>query len=492
MHMPEGTEARAATDAGVVVGSAVAGLRVWRGIPYARPPLGPDRFRPPAPPRPWAGSRRADQFGPVAPQVATHPLLAEEGPQSEDCLTVNIWAPAAAGPHPVLVWIHGGALVTGSGRRATYDGTSFAAHGVVLVTLNYRLGPLGFLYLDAVGGAAFEGSGNVGLLDQVAALEWVQRNIAAFGGDPDRVTVAGESAGALSIATLMAMPAARGLFHQAILESFIPVHRDRDQAARDTEELLGQLHLAGDPVGGLQRLPVQDLLAAYQRGVAWPTVDGATLLAPLWEAVASGRIATVPMLIGSNRDEIRLWGGLDPQWHTEDASALLALFERTWGPLSPEERARYVAGKAGPDLFDALMHAGTVRAFQFPAQRLAAAASRQAPTWAYRFDWPSTAFDGRLKASHAMELPFVFNTWEVPGTELLTGAGADRPKLARQMHQAWVAFATRGDPNTPELPPWPAYEEERRSTMLFGSKSRVVEDPDAPDRELQEQLLMQR
>ncbi len=126
------------------------------------------------------------------------------------------------------------------------------------------------------------------------------------------------------------------------------------------------------------------------------------------------------------------------------------------------------------------------------AQRLAAAAARQAPTWAYRFDWPSTAFDGRLKASHAMELPFVFNTWEVPGTELLTGAGADRPKLARQMHQAWVAFATRGDPNTPELPPWPAYEEERRSTMLFGSKSRVVEDPDAPDRELQEQLLMQR
>lgn len=481
--MSDLAKARALTDVGRLQGERHGDLNIWRGVPYAKPPVGPLRFAPPEPPEPWSGLRDAIHFGAVAPQVPSHPLLAEDGPQSENCLTLNVWAPASPGPHPVLVWIHGGALVTGSGRRPTYDGTSFAHHGVVLVTLNYRLGPLGFLHLrDA------PGSANAGLLDQVAALAWVQRNISAFGGDPDRVTAAGESAGALSIATLLCMPAARGLFHQAILESFIPVYRNRAQAEQDTRAFLDRLAIRGDPLPALRRLPVETLLASYQRGVAWPTVDGTTLPQALWEAVASGGSMKVPMLVGSNKDEIRLWSALDPAWHTEDAEKFVALFEQTWGPINPAERAHYVAGRSGSDLFDSLIRLGTMRAFAFPAQRLAAAQAQDTPTWVYRFDWESTAFDGRLKACHAMELPFVFNTWETPGTELLTGTRPDRPRLAHQMHQAWIAFAEHGDPNTPALPHWPRYDATTRPTMLFAGESQVAKDPDGAERRLQEQL----
>ena len=482
--MSDHLAARALTDAGWLQGEHGRDVNVWRGVPYARPPVGALRFHRPEPPEPWVGVRDARQFGAVAPQVPSHPLLAEDGPQSEDCLTLNVWSPASPGPHPVLVWIHGGALVTGSGRRPTYDGTSFARHGVILVTLNYRLGPLGFLHL----GEAAAGSANLGLWDQVAALTWVQRNIGALGGDPGRVTVAGESAGALSIATLLCMPAARGLFQQAILESFIPVYRDRAQADRDTQAVLARLEIRGDAVPALQALPVATLLAAYQRGVAWPTVDGTTLPQGLWETVASGRAMTVPLLVGSNKDEVRLWSALDPAWHTDDPNRLVALFEQTWGPITAAEHAHYVAGRAGPALFDGLMQLGTMRAFQFPVQRLAAAQAHEAPTWVYRFDWESTAFGGRLKACHAMELPFVFNTWAVPGTELLTGSSPDRARLADQMHQAWIAFAQHGDPNTPELPPWPPYDAGERPTMLFAGQSRVAKDPDATDRHLQERL----
>ncbi len=477
-------QARALTAAGRLQGEHGRDVNVWRGVPYARPPVGPLRFAPPEPPQPWSGVRDATHFGAVAPQVPSHPLLAEDGPQSEDCLTLNVWAPASPGPHPVLVWIHGGALVTGSGRRPTYDGTSFARHGVVLVTLNYRLGPLGFLYL----GEAAPGSANVGLLDQVAALTWIARNIGTFGGDPGRVTVAGESAGALSVATLLCMPAARGLFQQAILESFIPVYRDRAQADRDTRQVLDRLAIRGDALSALRATPVETLLAAYQRGVAWPTVDGTTLPQTLWETIASGRSMKVPLLVGSNKDEIRLWSALDPAWHTDDPKKLVALFEQTWGPITAVEHTHYVAGRGGPDLFNGLMQLGTMRAFQFPAQRLAAAQAHEAPTWVYRFDWESPAFDGRLKACHAMELPFVFNTWDAPGTELLTGSSPDRSHLADQMHQAWIAFAQHGDPNTPALPLWPPYDAVERPTMLFASQSRVAEDPDAAARQLQEQL----
>ena len=484
VRMSDPLAARALTDAGLLQGEHASDVNVWRGVRYAAPPVGALRFRPPMPPESWVGVRDATKFGAVAPQVPSHPLLAEGGPQSEDCLTLNVWAPTSPGPHPVLVWIHGGALVTGSGRRPTYDGTSFARHGIVLVTLNYRLGPLGFLHL----GEAPEGSGNLGLLDQVAALWWVKRNIRALGGDPGRVTVAGESAGALSIATLLCMPAARGLFHQAILESFIPVYRDRAQAGRETQDVLARLAIRRDTLSALQAVPVETLLSAYQKAVAWPTVDGTTLPQTLWAAVASGKIMKVPLLVGSNKDEIRLWGALDPSWRTDDPQKLVALFENTWGPITPPEHACYVAGRAWPDVYDGLMQLGTMRAFQFPAHRLAAAQARMAPTWAYRFDWESTAFDGRLKACHTMELPFVFNTWDVPGTELLTGLSPDRPRLADQMHRAWIAFAQWGDPNTPELPTWSPYDAGKRPTMLFAGECRVADDPDAAGRHLQEQL----
>src|SRR5579884_3451573 len=375
------------TKYGKVEGTRQGAVAVWRGIPFAQAPVGALRFRPPQPPQPWAGVRPATEFGPACPQ-----------PQAEDCLTLNVWSPAADGARrPVMVWIHGGGFTGGTGRSPTYDGASFAARGdLVMVTINYRLGILGFLHLAAVGGEAYAASGNCGLLDQIAALEWVRDNIAAFGGDPARVTVFGESAGGMSVGALMAAPAAQGLFQRAILQSGAGHHAlSREAAAANTARALAELGIAKENLAALHELPVarlievQTKLAVAGRGglICQPVVDGVALKERPVDAIGHGSAAGVATLIGTNRDENRLFTAMAPGGASEEA-----LQRRAASQIGEEKAAKLLEGyrQANSDAstVDLLHDIMTDFMFRIPAVRVA---ERQAalgtPVWSYRFDW---------------------------------------------------------------------------------------------------------
>ncbi len=487
------------TRYGKVRGSDQRAVSVWKGIPFARPPVGELRFRPPLPPEAWAGIRDASEFGAVAPQAVLRegsPLgnRLTPGQESEDCLYLNVWSPGADGKkRPVMVWIHGGAFTMGSGSTPLYDGTSFAEQGdVVVVTLNYRLGALGFLYLDELAGEQYRGSGNNGLLDQVAALQWVHDNIEAFGGDPNTVTVFGELAGAMSVGTLPGMPVAKGLFRRAILQSGAASSvRNKEAAARVAREYLDALGLQKNEAGALVRQPLADLLAAQasvlgkQRGVLafGPVVDDATLPQSPVEAIAAGSVADVAVLVGTNHDEMRLFNAANP---TEPDERVL---KRIFGNAADEVVATYRSDRPGEPLSDIWSAIQTDQVFRIPAIRLAELQARQnAPVWMYRFDWATPVFGSRLGAAHALELPFVWNNFDKSGMKPLLG-DAPPQELAERMQAVWIAFARTGNPNTPELPAWPAYDVEQRATLLFNIQCQVVNDPDAAERRMWESYL---
>ncbi len=464
----------------------------WRGVPYAAPPTDRRRFRPPEPAAPWDGIRDATRFGPAAPQPRS-PLQGlvggQPGATDEDCLYLNVFAPAdPAGLLPVMVWIHGGAFIGGSGSARWYDGGQFAADGaVVVVTFNYRLGVLGFL------------EGNCGMLDQLAALRWVQDNIAAFGGDPTRVTVFGESAGAMSIGLMLAMPAARGLFHGAILQSgAASAYRTRDEAATVTEQVLGHFGGSVDDLATSPVAPILDAQAAVTGGSDAgsylsfrPVADGIDIPERPDRIVAAGRGLDVPVLIGTNRDEMTLFLSFDPGMASLggdelDRRAAAMIGARRWAAMG----AHYRAAHPTDDPAAFLSAVATDVVFRIPALRVAEGQSgaggerRRAPVWMYRFDWPSPAAGGRLGATHGLDIPFVWNLMDFPGVDLFTGDAPGRRPLAEAMHAAWLAFATSGDPTTPLLPAWPAYQPPRRATMLFDAECSLVDDPNGSEREL--------
>jgi para-nitrobenzyl esterase len=450
-------------------------------------------LRPPGPAPSWTGERDASRFAAVAPQsrdprVAVMSGINDKIAMSEECLALNVFAPAAvASPRPVVVWIHGGAFVMGSGSTPLYNGASFATrHDLVVVTINYRLGVLGFLYLGEHGGAA---EGNYALLDQIAALRWVRDNIAAFGGDPGDVTVMGESAGAVSVATLLAMPAARGLFHRAILESgasglAVPTRDDAVALAASVIEQLGDVSPFDAPVDRL--IAIQDQVAR-DRGLAafMPYVDGVTVPRAPIEVVREGAAAQIPILLGSNRDEWTLFAVF------LGAASMEAIKIPVRAKLGDAELARVIgvyrdarADRSEPAAWIDLI--GDI-AFRIPMIRLAEAqAACGAPVWMYRFDWASPAFEGRLGAAHALELPFVWNKLDLPVSAILLGGdvGGATAALATAMHDAWAAFIRGGEPAAAGLPPWPRYDEPRRATMLFDRASSVADDPGAATRAL--------
>lgn len=487
-------------ETGRLRGTRRGAVSSFRGIPYAAPPVGTGRFAPPLPPAPWTGERDAAAAGPAAPQNPSmlERLLGSERELVTDeaaCLTCNVWTP---GPdhelRPVLVWIHGGAFVTGSGSVPWYDGSRLAEAGdVVVVTLNYRLGALGFLHLAELGGEPFAGSGNVGLLDQVAALRWVQRNIAAFGGDPDTVTVFGESAGGMSVGCLLGMPAARGLFHRAVPQSGAASNVRSSQAATQTAELfLHELGVDHTDVSALRALPVDRILAAQAsvaarsgpRGLPFqPVLDGTVLARPPLEVVADGGAHGVALLAGTTTDEMRLFTAFDPSLAELDAEGLERRLEGLLGERAHEALSVYAAGLPGARPADVWAAVLTDSVFRQPAIRLAEAhAAHDARTWMYRFGYPSPAFGGSLGACHAIEIPFVFDNLDAPGASLLTGDGDDRHALARATSRAWLAFARHGDPNHDGLPEWPAYDGERRATMLLEVPPRISDDPEQAQR----------
>ncbi len=459
-------------------GGGARPVTAWLGVPYARPPIGPLRLRAPVAPEPWTGVRDATRYGHAAPQLATdspvaEPMVGKCG-TSEDCLYLNVWSPAPDGAHrPVLVWIHGGAFMMGTG--ATYNGAELAAMGdIVVVTINYRLGVLGFVGF----GALFDGfDDNVGLLDQQAALAWVRDHIAAFGGDPDRVTVAGESAGAVAVSLLMlgARPLFRGAIAQSGAVSLIAGPEAGRTNARRYADALGVTAATADR---LREIPVDQLVAAHQRVMlsnldtvtSRPYLDGKVLPATIGELFGHP-LADVPLLLGSNHDEATLFALI--KMMPTDRTGVEELVRKRL----PADRVGPVLAAYAPDRAGALLLARDA-VFTMPMIRLAE--RHHAPTWMYRFDWPTPAFGGVLGAMHALE---IFLMWMDPqrrGTQVVLG-GPPSPELlalADRMKRYWIAFVRDGDPGAS----WPRYDTRTRTTKLFHLEDKLVDDPEGARR----------
>ena len=475
--------------AGDLRGTDENGITVFRGVPYAAAPVDSLRFSPPQPVPAWHGVRDATEDGPIPPQGRSrlaHIMGDFERPQSEDCLTLNIWTPAPDSiKRPVLVWIHGGAFSSGAGSLTWYSGERFAANGdMVVVSINYRLGALGFLYLPGVS------DGNLGLLDQVAALRFVRDNIAAFGGDPDNVTVVGQSAGAASIAILMTMPAARGLFRRAILQStpFGRMSRKLEDAHQIGGRLLEVLGLKAEEAEKLKSLPFAQLLTA-QSEVArlekkfadalapfWPVIDGRIYPGEVTPALKAGAGAEIDTMIGTTREEMAAFYCIDKDVESAKPSAIegvfASMFKDGHRPYY-DEIARMRASSTNAALLGDLMSDAM---FRVGSLRMAEARADQArPAYVYQFDWQSPA---GFESCHCLEIPFVFNNFASwTNSPMLRGAKPVETKgLAEAMHGAWIAFARTGKPDHPRLPAWPPYRREDRMTMRFDSVIGPVSD----------------
>jgi para-nitrobenzyl esterase len=492
---------RVTTVQGTVEGTTEPGYERFLGIPYAQAPVGRLRFRAPEAPLAYRGTFVADTFGPHAPQPFStmEHFLGEGAPivtSEAECLRLNVWTPSSNdAQRPVMVWIHGGAFVSGSSTTPWYDGERFAVdHDVVVVSLNYRLGVLGFTYLGDAIGPELGGSGSLGVQDAVAALRWVRENIAHFGGDPNNVTIFGESAGAMSVGTLLAMPEARGLFHKAILQSGAANSvKNTDTATRHAKELFSLLGLDDVTLDALQKLPIEALIEAHQalttaharEGlISAPVVDGTVLDRPPLEAVEEGAASDVPLLIGTNRDEWRLFGLFDPVFMATDEKGLASALDALLADHAEVAIATYRQrlGDVSPAVLLASVMSDSI--FRVPAIRLAEAQHRAGGSaWMYLFTWEVPEAKNGLGSCHALELPFVFNTLDKPAAELFVGHDAP-PELARDLNATWAAFARFGDPGRGAFGEWPAYDPIDRTTMVINVESRVQRDPLGEERVL--------
>ena len=495
------------TASGRLRGAFEAGVHSFKGVPYGASTGGHNRFMPPQPPLAWSGVRDALAYGSRAWQLPNRPkrravletLLgpADTMPESEDCLTLNLWTPGLGdgGKRPVMVWLHGGAFAYGSGNRAVTDGANLARRGdVVVVNVNHRLNIFGFLHLADIGGAEWAHSGNAGMLDIVAALRWVRDNIAAFGGDPGNVTIFGESGGGGKVSVLLAMPEARGLFHRAVIQSGAAIRvSTRERANALAEAALQQLGLGAADCARLQTLPAEQVLAAIApaaravRRTRWPlldrydfgpVVDGNDLPQHPADPEAPAVADDIPLMVGGTREESAFFLADDDEvWNrtlTEadlrtrvaavaggETEALLAAYRGALPQASPADRL--VAALTGSNFW--------VRSVLL-AERYAA--RRKTPVYMYSLDWQSPAHDGRMKAHHAMDLPFVFDNTAVPDT---TAGAAGARELAARISDTWIAFARHGTPNNTAVPLWAAYTAEERATMVFDDECRIARDP---------------
>jgi para-nitrobenzyl esterase len=487
---------------GKVRGTVAGGIHAFKGIPYGASTGGANRFLPAQPVAPWAGTRDALAYRGQAPQSPARVKRraemdnilgpADSTPEVEDCLTVNVWTPGLDGKRPVMVWLHGGAFAYGSGNRAVTDGANLAKRGdVVVVSVNHRLNICGYLHLDDIGGERFAGSGNAGSLDMIAALRWVRDNIAAFGGDAGNVTIFGESGGGGKVSALLVMPAAKGLFHRAVIQSGAAVRfttRERANALAGAvvkqlgvsdpskladvllDKLLGTI-VPASRAAGPRAFP---LLDRYDFG---PVVDGAAVTQHPAEPTTSSLGDDIPLMIGGTAREASLFLDDDAVWHRSlsedqlrervaavagpDTDAALALYRERLPGANPGDRL--IAALTGSNF--------SVRTWLYAERR---AARGGAPVYHYSLDWASPFAGGRMGAHHAMDLPFVFDTTDVP----LSTKGADgAPELAAAMSATWAQFARIGKPDNAAIPAWPAYTPAERATMVFDTRCRVVDDP---------------
>jgi para-nitrobenzyl esterase len=484
--------------AGKIRGQVTAnGVVAFKGIPYAAPPVGDLRFQPPQPAKPWSGTLRALDYGKA--EIQPRNAIAGTAPQqqSEDCLFLNVWAPKLdSRRRPVMVWIHGGGFKNGSGSDPLYDGSNLARRGDVdVVTINYRLGPFGFLYLGGVGGTAYAQSGNLGLLDQVAAVKWVRDNIGAFGGDPSNVTIFGESAGGMSVCALLGMPEAKGLFRHAIAESGAAnMVRDTATASVITS---GFMTAAGaTDVNALKALSARQMVAAESKMVSpsaqsefvfGPVVDGAALPQPPLQTIAAVGASGVDLMIGTNHDEIRLWTLAAPAVARLPLGVLASYIPTVQGACNATApgstgavAASYQSRMPGASDGDVSMAVLTDSIFRVPSIRVAEAQSPgQSNTWMYMFSWPSPETPS-VGACHAIELPFVFGNFNGQ-VERLVGTSPPQA-LSNTIQDAWAAFARTGNPNKAGVPAWKAYETGTRATMVFNTTTSQQDDPAGQDR----------
>lgn len=466
---PARAEAPVVTSpAGTVEGLIQNGVRVFRGIPFASPPIGSMRWKPPVEAAKWAGVRKATNFGPacVQPRARNAGIYTNEiGAMSEDCLTLNIWAPEGAKKLPVIVWIHGGALVGGYSHEGMYDGARMAARGdVIVVSINYRLGILGYLAHPELSAESTEGiSGNYGLLDQIAALRWVQRNIEAFGGDPDNVTAAGESAGALSVMYLMASPRARGLFHKAVAQSAYMITTPELKLAKHGlpsaetagAQIMGAVG-AGD-LAGLRAMDAEKLTvdAATKGYGPWGAVDGKILPRQLVETWDRGEQAKVPVLAGFNSGEVRSLPVLLPP-APANAAAYEAAIRAAYGDLADPFLRLYPAS----NLREAMLATTRDALYGWTSMRLAIGQSAIGQSaYLYLFDhgYPAADENG-LHAFHAAEIPYVFGTagQTPPYWPKIPDGVVDR-RLSDAMLSYWASFARNGTPRAKGQPDWQPY-----------------------------------
>lgn len=497
-------ETRSGWIEGAVEEAEGGALRVFRGVPYARPPVGALRWAPPAPEAAWRGVREALAFGPSGPQRPSvlMRMLGMDGPgHDEDCLTLCVWTPAPVegGPdgarRPILVWLHGGAFAAGGCALPIYEGAALARRGdVVVVTVQYRLGALGWLALPELLDAGEVGA-NFGLLDQIAALGWVREHAERLGGDPERITVFGESAGAMSIGALLGAPAARGLFARAVLQSGAA----HNVTPRAGAERIGAIFRAALGEGAadlaaLRALPVDAILDAQQRAAdeSWRHVEGlafqpvceegaaaAVLPRPPLAAIADGAAREIALLAGTNRDEWNLFALADQKLAALDDDGFVRRLLRAppRGAGDPEAFARralagYRAARPEATPRELWLALQTDRVFRIPALRLLEAQRAHQPRcFAYLFTWRSPALDGRLAACHALEVPFVFGRLHDPRAAQLVGEGPDAQRLSEHMMDAWLAFARDGDPG------WPAWDDAKRATMVLGRECLLESDP---------------
>ena len=461
-------------DTGLLTGATHDGVDVYKGIPYAAPPVGALRWRAPQPAAVWAGIRIADRFGFTCVQVQRPSgpgNIVKPEDMSEDCLTLNVFRPqGATGPLPVMVWIHGGGFTVGSSSVPSYDGEAFARDGVVLVSINYRLGRLGVFAHPALTAENADGGrlANYGLMDQIAALKWVARNIAAFGGDPKNVTIFGESAGGLSVNALMVSPEARGLFHRAISQSgygrgsFSRMTTDSPDGRRAAEteglELASAVGVKDNDLAALRAIPAAAIVEQYKaQGYLYFTLDGKILTDDMWAAFRAKKEAPVPFMLGSNSHEFPgvAWKDrrLDLRYFTED-NKYDALAKAYGGPVALDDHL----------ISDFL--------FTEQARALARMHSKNGyPTFLYLFSTvlDAAAVEGK-GAPHGSEIRYVFDTLGAGGAAL---AGEAEQAAARKMNATWRAFATKGEPNSPGLTPWPGYAGGQiMEFMLRGQKAQ--------------------
>ncbi len=522
-NAPPGTGLRVSTDtpvvettAGQVRGFRREGIHTLLGVPYGAPVGGSARFRAPSSPQPWSGVRSAVAYGPACPQAPRAELAASElalieesfllgfsdAPQSEDCLRLNIWSPGLDGHRrPVMVWLHGGHFATGSGHeQAAFDGTALSARGdVVVVSLNHRLNVLGHLNLEPFG-EIYRGSCNAGMLDIVLALEWIRDNIASFGGDPGCVTLFGQSGGGAKVTTLMAMPAAAGLFHRAIVQSNCALRQmDVDMSLRLTGAVLDELGLTATQVGRLHDLPYAALSRAERAAIArlcpplnparrntrvrWePVVDGHVLPRHAFAPDGPGISAHVPLLVGTTLNEFHHGIG-NPDVEATTEAEVRASFATAFGETANDvyDLFRHRHPDASPFDLMSRAYSSTIRECAvLQARRKAAQGAGKA--WLYWFQWQTPMLDGRPRAYHNAELPFVFANADRCATA--TGGGSEALALARKVSDAWIAFARTGDPNHPGLPHWPHFSDDGVSTMILDTVCRAERDPDGPERAL--------